>query len=255
MKKVRNTLFSLLILASVVCACQDEKEPQPDWASKFVGTYAPDNTQWGDVYAAISGTQQYNITGVYQINRVDNATVNLKVALVPFVMKYQGQYKTFSPTIKHEFKNVRVVKENTLFVDEVLRDNAGKTILQLDSVRFEIYPRDSTVFLGIRFKQIYDVDVTVGMRQNKLLYKDTPFKAYWVQHTYNKFELHQRYFIPTVDAIEYSWDFGDGATSTDEHAYHEYQKNGYYRVTLKVKDKDGKEATSSGGILIDNLPY
>ena len=251
-----NKLHSFLLLASLIWACEkEETKPQPDWASKFVGTYAPYNTQWGYEYAEISGTQQYNITGVYQINRVDNTMVNLKVALVPFVMRYQGQYKTFSPTIKHEFKNVRVVKENTLFVDEVLRDGAGKTILQLDSIRFEIYPRDSTVSLGIRFKKIYDLDVTGSMRQNKQLYKDTPYKAYWVQHTDNKFDLHQRHFIATVDATNYHWDFGDGTTSTDEHAYHVYQKNGYYRVTLTVKGKDGKEATSSGGILIENLPY
>lgn len=69
-----SQFLSFLILTSVIFACKDT-EPQPDWASKFVGTYAPFDTRWGDVYASISGTQQYNITGVYQINRVDNTTI------------------------------------------------------------------------------------------------------------------------------------------------------------------------------------
>ncbi len=39
-------------------------------------------------------------------------------------------------------------------------------------------------------------------------------------------------------ALSYEWDFGDGATSTEQHPLHLYESPGLYTVTLKVSDGD-----------------
>lgn len=41
------------------------------------------------------------------------------------------------------------------------------------------------------------------------------------------------------------WNFGDGATSTSDVAYHTYTKNGTYKVKFKVTDSYGKSFTAS----------
>ena len=41
----------------------------------------------------------------------------------------------------------------------------------------------------------------------------------------------------SLSAISYSWDFGDGATSTEENPSHTYVDDGDYTVTLIAKDK------------------
>lgn len=48
---------------------------------------------------------------------------------------------------------------------------------------------------------------------------------------------------------EYSWDFGDGASSSDAAPSHSYTQSGQYRVELTVTDDKGENATD--GITID----
>lgn len=43
--------------------------------------------------------------------------------------------------------------------------------------------------------------------------------------------------IPSVQAIKsYSWDFGDGSTSSDQNPDHIYSEPGYYKVTLTIEN-------------------
>jgi PKD repeat protein len=42
------------------------------------------------------------------------------------------------------------------------------------------------------------------------------------------------------NAVSYSWNFGDGGTSTEENPTHIYEEAGTYQVTLTVENTDGK---------------
>lgn len=61
-------------------------------------------------------------------------------------------------------------------------------------------------------------------------------------------------FIPmiTVDAKKISWDFGDGATSEDRMAYHQYSGPGAFNVCLAVFDSLGQYNISCRIINVDD---
>jgi PKD repeat protein len=48
----------------------------------------------------------------------------------------------------------------------------------------------------------------------------------------------------------YSWDFGDGKTSTDKNPTHTYDTTGKYKVTLKVTNGSGCDSTSSDSVSV-----
>jgi PKD repeat protein len=56
-----------------------------------------------------------------------------------------------------------------------------------------------------------------------------------------------------VSITEWSWDFGDGTSSTDQEPLHSYDSNGSYIVKLKVKDNTGTTITRSKTIVINTL--
>ncbi len=53
--------------------------------------------------------------------------------------------------------------------------------------------------------------------------------------------------------LSYSWDFGDGSTSTVENPSHSYSTGGNYIVTLTVTESDNE--SSSDSIIIEVIPY
>ncbi|MFJ8787457.1 PQQ-dependent sugar dehydrogenase [Streptomyces sp. NPDC102476] len=54
------------------------------------------------------------------------------------------------------------------------------------------------------------------------------------------------------DALTYSWDFGDGGTSTAANPAHTYKKNGTYTATLTAKDASGRTGSASVQIVVGN---
>jgi len=54
------------------------------------------------------------------------------------------------------------------------------------------------------------------------------------------------------DALTYSWDFGDGGTSTAANPTHKYKKNGTYTATLTAKDPSGRTGGASVQIVVGN---
>ncbi|CAM5352606.1 PQQ-dependent sugar dehydrogenase [Streptomyces canus] len=54
------------------------------------------------------------------------------------------------------------------------------------------------------------------------------------------------------DALTYSWNFGDGGTSTAANPTHTYKKNGTYTATLTAKDASGRTASAGVQIVVGN---
>jgi PKD repeat protein len=65
--------------------------------------------------------------------------------------------------------------------------------------------------------------------------------------TRNVKEHAKVYFEPIVaggfSPYSYEWDFGDGATSTEDNPSHAYDKDGEYTVSLKITDDRGNTAS------------
>lgn len=54
------------------------------------------------------------------------------------------------------------------------------------------------------------------------------------------------------DALTYSWDFGDGGTSTAANPSHKYKANGTYTATVTAKDTTGRTGSASVQIVVGN---
>lgn len=54
------------------------------------------------------------------------------------------------------------------------------------------------------------------------------------------------------DALTYSWDFGDGGTSTSANPSHKYKKNGTYTATVTAKDTTGRTGGASVQVVVGN---
>ena len=57
---------------------------------------------------------------------------------------------------------------------------------------------------------------------------------------------------PDGGALTYSWDFGDGTTSTAANPTNTYTANGTYTATLTVRDPQGATGTASVQISVGN---
>jgi glucose/arabinose dehydrogenase/PKD repeat protein len=54
------------------------------------------------------------------------------------------------------------------------------------------------------------------------------------------------------DALTYSWDFGDGGTSTAANPTYQYKKNGTYTATLTARDTSGRTGSAGVQIVVGN---
>lgn len=65
----------------------------------------------------------------------------------------------------------------------------------------------------------------------------------------------QAAFTALSHSVEtYSWDFGDGQTSTEKDPVHVYESGGYYTVTVKVTGKSGSDEKTAQ-LAVDVTPY
>jgi PKD repeat protein len=55
----------------------------------------------------------------------------------------------------------------------------------------------------------------------------------------------------SIEAVAYTWEFGDGETSIAESPSHTYTTSGSYTVTLQVTDKKGNVASASELVTVD----
>ncbi|WP_405687779.1 ThuA domain-containing protein [Streptomyces sp. NBC_01387] len=54
------------------------------------------------------------------------------------------------------------------------------------------------------------------------------------------------------DALTYSWDFGDGGTSTEADPTHTYKQNGTYTATVTAEDPTGRTGSASAHVTVGN---
>ena len=59
----------------------------------------------------------------------------------------------------------------------------------------------------------------------------------------------------TNHATSWSWDFGDGTTSTDQNPVYEYTEGGFYRATLIATYANGETISKAVEIAVDITPY
>ncbi|WP_052696197.1 PKD domain-containing protein [Palaeococcus ferrophilus] len=59
---------------------------------------------------------------------------------------------------------------------------------------------------------------------------------------------------PDGSIVGWSWDFGDGSSSTDKNPVHAYAGEGNYTVTLTVRDNKGAEDTVKMAVLVEKAP-
>jgi hypothetical protein len=59
----------------------------------------------------------------------------------------------------------------------------------------------------------------------------------------------------THSAVTWSWDFGDGQTSTEKSPVHVYEEGGYYIATLTAVDAKGSSVTKEVKLAIELTPY
>lgn len=59
----------------------------------------------------------------------------------------------------------------------------------------------------------------------------------------------------THSAVSWSWDFGDGKTSTEKDPVHIYDEGGYYVATLTATDKDGNTASAEVKLALSLTTY
>ncbi len=59
---------------------------------------------------------------------------------------------------------------------------------------------------------------------------------------------------PYGEVVSWTWDFGDGNTSTQQNPTHIYSDEGSYTVTLTVEDDDGATDTMMESIMVSNVP-
>jgi PKD repeat protein len=55
----------------------------------------------------------------------------------------------------------------------------------------------------------------------------------------------------SANATSYAWDFGDGASSTEENPVHEYGTSGEYTITLTATNSEGSAMSSKNVTLVD----
>ena len=61
-------------------------------------------------------------------------------------------------------------------------------------------------------------------------------------------------YDPDGTIVSYSWDFGDGTTSSDATVSHSYEEDGEYTVTLRVVDNDGLVGSKVATQVVKNRP-
>lgn len=82
----------------------------------------------------------------------------------------------------------------------------------------------------------------IATRNGYIFVEEMKEDGLYSQFSYEKLQNRVKFTNLSSDkALSYSWDFGDGSTSTEENPMHIYAKSGYYDVQLTAKGKTGTD--------------
>ncbi|MDN3669513.1 PKD domain-containing protein [Echinicola jeungdonensis] len=70
-------------------------------------------------------------------------------------------------------------------------------------------------------------------------------------YTFDDEGLTVNFTNASENVVTYSWDFGDGNTSTEENPTHTYAEEGTYTVTLTATSEDGTEVVTSKEVTVE----
>ncbi|MBB5803504.1 PKD repeat protein/glucose/arabinose dehydrogenase [Saccharothrix ecbatanensis] len=96
---------------------------------------------------------------------------------------------------------------------------------------------------------IYRIDYTQGNRRPKAHTSATPSSG---QAPLDVAFSSEGSVDPEGEQVSYSWNFGDGATSTEANPKHVFTENGVYQVQLTVTDPGGKAGISNVSVTVGN---
>ena len=93
--------------------------------------------------------------------------------------------------------------------------------------------------------EVMDKTTAVDFSVDKSLGKE-PLKVTFTDETYSLTEI-----------TEWTWDLGDGSTSSQQHPAHVYMDNGTYSISLQVRDSDGEiyEKTIPDIVIVEPADY
>jgi hypothetical protein len=96
--------------------------------------------------------------------------------------------------------------------------------------------------------------VTAGVLWSCTNEEDTPTFPLSAEVFYSNAGKQVAFQGLTHSAVSWSWDFGDGTTSTEQNPVHVYEEGGYYRVTLTAKDSKGSTVSKEVKLPPIDLP-
>ena len=87
-----------------------------------------------------------------------------------------------------------------------------------------------------------------------ITYKVMPEAGFSADYEEGCYPLTVRFTDESISATQFSWDFGDGTTSTIRSPQHTYQLPGNYQVTLTVPGPDGQTSKETKFITVYDHP-
>lgn len=105
---------------------------------------------------------------------------------------------------------------------------------------------------------VFDNEGAMSNEATGYLYVDSLGNAQdscWASYSRTQFDMNEIYFYAHTGTANpsYSWDFGDGSTSTEQNPVHTYNQSGQYNACLTVTDSvSGCQAVYCSFIVVDN---
>jgi hypothetical protein len=254
--KTRIIKYVALGLLGLVLACRDKAEPQPDWASAFVGTY---KLATSEIELVGSSAQGFGSTGLLTLDRQDNQTLilNLHARTQTGPVMQFCVTTTIFPSYRYVNVLLKAVSKNKWVVEGggSVYDANGKLYYKLDSLT----KPESGNYLDLSFSYAEGRAIKI----KRQIYLDESKSKINFQYYYPK-SCRGNAFLTAADkgligfyaysleGLVYKWDFGDGTTGEGELVTHQYRKNGFYTARLLSPLPSGTTASMEGQVSVSN---